>query len=593
MPTLCCGTSMTDTNTAVREGFLDRAGRIAPGLPALLHYNRSDLSHDLLAGLSVAAVALPVAVAYAVLAGFNPVVGLYSSILPLVAYALFGTSRQLIVGPDAATCAIVAASVAPLAGGNPETYWSLSVMLAFLAGLLCIGASFLRLGALADFLSRPILLGLLHGVAISIVLGQISRLFGFPIEAHGIIPRFIEFASKLGETHWPTLAVALATFVVLVMTPRLVPNLPAALVAMTGAALAVAGLGLENVGVMTVGAVPAGLPPLRLPRVAPGDLSPLLANAAAVALVSFSSGMLTARSFAERNGYEIDVDREFAALGAANVVSALSQGFAVSGADSRTAMNDSVGGRTQVAGIVAAGAIALVLLFLTIPLQYVPMAALGAVLVGAALSLIDIGALRELYRLEKAEFALAIATMLAIVVLSVMEAIFFAVVLALLRFIRLTARPHDEILGKVDGEPGLHGVKRHEHARTIPGLVLYRFNGPLLFFNANYFKQRVLAMATAAGPGLRWFVVDALPITMMDVTGYYALRKVDREFAARNIVFGIAGRMGELAESRIKKGILHEEQLKARLFPTLRQALKAFQEGGRNEKPQAHDLPPG
>ena len=567
---------MTETNASAREGFLDRAGRIAPGLPALLRYNRADLPHDLLAGLSVAAVALPVGVAYAVLAGFNPVVGLYSSILPLVAYALFGTSRQLIIGPDAATCAIVAASVAPLAAGDPEAYWSLSVMLAFLAGLFCIGASFLRLGVLADFLSRPILLGLLHGMALSIILGQIGKIFGFSIESGRIIPRLIEFVSKLGETHWPTLGVGLATFAVLAAAPRLVPKLPAALVAMAGAALAVAAFGLESLGVATVGPVPAGLPPLRVPTVSLEVVDSLLAAAAAVALVSFSSAMPTARSFAAKNGYDIDVDREFAALGAANVASALSQGFAVSGADSRTAMNDSVGGRTQVAGLVAGGAIALVLLFLTVPLQYVPMAALGAVLVRAALSLVNIGALRDLYRLEKVEFALALATMLAVVALGVMEAIGFAVVLALLRFVKLTARPREEILGEIDGYPGLHDVARHEHARTTPGLILYRFHGPLLFFNAPYFKQRVLAVANAAGPGLHWFVLDALPITMVDVTGIYALREIDREFAARNIVFGIAGRKAEVLQLRREKHIPLKDQLKARLFPTLRQALKAF-----------------
>jgi high affinity sulfate transporter 1 len=567
---------MTETTTAARAGFIDRVGRIAPGLPALLRYKRADLPHDLLAGLSVAAVVVPVAVAYAVLAGFNPVVGLYSSILPLVAYALFGTSRQLIVGPDAATCAIVAASVGSLAAGNPEAYWSLSVMLAFLAGLFCIGASFLRLGVLADFLSRPILLGLLHGVALSIMLGQIGKLFGFSIESGRIIPRLIEFVFKLGETHWPTLAVGLASFAVLAVAPRLFPKLPEALVVLAGAALAVSGLGLDSLGVATVGAVPAGLPPFRMPTVAPGIVDNLLLDAAAVALVSFSSGVMTARSFAAKNGYDIDVDRELAALGAANVASALSQGFAISGAASRTAMNDAVGGRTQVAGLVAAGAVALVLFFLTVPLQYVPLAALGAVLVRAALAMVDIGALRELYRLEKVEFALALVTMLAIVALDVMEAIAFAVVLALLRFIKLTSRPRDEILGEVVGYPGLHDVTRHEHARTVPGLVIYRFNGPLLFFNAPYFKQSVLAAANAAGPGLRWFVIDALPITMVDATGVYALRDVDREFAARNVVFGIAGRKGEVLEMRRERGIPSEDQMKARLFPTLRQALKAF-----------------
>jgi hypothetical protein len=339
-------------------GWAQRLGRIAPGLPALLSYKRADFPHDLVAGLSVAAVALPVGVAYAQLAGFNPAVGLYASILPLVAYALFGTSRQLIVGPDAATCAIVAAAVAPLAAGNPDLYLSLSLTLALLAGLFCITASFLKLGALADFLSKPILVGFLNGIAISIVLGQLGKIFGFPIESEGILPRLLEFASKLGLTHWPTLVVGLVTFLVLLISPRLLPRLPAALVAMAVAVVVVKLFGLDALGVKTVGDVPRGLPALRFPNVPSGLLPQLLAEAAGLALVSFSSMMLTGRSFASKNRYEIDTDREFAVLGAANIAAALSQGFAVSGADSRTAMNDAAGGRTQVAGLVAAASIA-------------------------------------------------------------------------------------------------------------------------------------------------------------------------------------------------------------------------------------------
>ena len=288
--------------------------RVAPGLPALLHYSFAvDFRHDLVAGVSVAAVALPVAVAYAELAGFSPVVGLYSCILPLVAYAVFGTSRQLMVNPDAATCAMVAAAIAPLAAGNQETYWSLSVTLAFITGLFCIGASFLRLGALADFLSKPILVGFLNGVAISILLGQIGKVFGFPIESAGILPRLWEFLNKLPQTHWPTLAVGLVALAVMAGCRRFFAMLPAALVTMIVTGLAVAGLDLEGQGVAVVGNVPAGLPPLRLPAFPLEHLPTLVANAAGLALVLFSSGMLTARSFAEKNRYQIDVDREFAA----------------------------------------------------------------------------------------------------------------------------------------------------------------------------------------------------------------------------------------------------------------------------------------
>ena len=381
---------MTRDAIAARAGPTDRVARFAPGLAKLLRYRRADLPHDLIAGLSVAAVALPVGVAYAQLAGFSPVVGLYASILPLVAYALFGTSRQLIVGPDAATCALIAAAVAPLAGGDAALYLSLSVTLAALAGLFCIGASFLRLGALADFLSKPILVGFLNGISLHILAGQLGKLFGFPVEAQGIVPKLVEVVAKLGQTHWPTLTVGAGTFAVLLLSGRFLPRLPAALVALAVAGLAVALLGLDGAGVAVVGAVPAGLPALKLPSF-PLDLLDDLAGAAAgLALVSFSSMMLTARSFAAKNRYEIDADREFAALGAANIAAALSQGFAISGADSRTAMADASGGRTQVTGLVAAATIALVLLFLTEPLRYVPIAALGAVLIKASLSLLDL-----------------------------------------------------------------------------------------------------------------------------------------------------------------------------------------------------------
>src|SRR5262252_9429841 len=266
--------------------------RYAPGLAALLRYRLADLPADLKAGLAVTAVALPVGVAYAELAGFGPAVGLYSSILPLLAYAIFGTSRQLIVGPDAATCALVAAAVAPLASGNQNLYQSLSVTLALLAGVLCIGASFLRLGALADFLSKPILVGFLNGIALSILLGQIGKLFGYSIIAGGIVPRLIEFIAKLGATHWTTLAVGLGTFLVLLIVPRLFRAIPAALLAMILAGLAVRLLGLEAQGVKTVGEVPAGLPVLKLPHFPLAVIPSLLGDAAGLALVTFSSMML-------------------------------------------------------------------------------------------------------------------------------------------------------------------------------------------------------------------------------------------------------------------------------------------------------------
>jgi high affinity sulfate transporter 1 len=556
--------------------------RIAPGLASLLRYNfGADFRYDLVAGLSVASVALPVAVAYAELAGFNPVVGLYSCILPLIVYALFGTSRQLMVNPDAATCAMVAASVTPLAGGNYELYWSLSVTLTFLTGLFCIGASFLRLGALADFLSKPILIGFLNGVAISILLGQVGKIFGFPINAGGIVPRLLEFLSRLPETHGPTLAVGLGTFAVLFLSGRFFARLPAALVAILMSGIAVSLFGLEAHGVKILGSVPAGLPPLRIPSFPVEDLPTLIASAAGLALVLFSSGMLTARSFADKNRYSIDVDREFAAFGAANIASAVSQGFAITGADSRTAMGDAAGGRTQVTGLVAAAAIAAVLLFFTEPLRYVPVPALGAVLVFAAFSLFDVSTLREIWKIDKGEVALSVLTTVGVVAVGAINAILVAVGLALVRFVKIAARPRDEVLGKVEGLPGLHSVERHPGATTWPGIVIYRFDGPIMFFNSAYFRQQTLRVADAAGPELTWFVLDMIPVSHFDVTGLYALRDVREALAARGVKLVFAGRKTEIIQWTRQVG-LYSDELEARTFPTMRQALKAYRQQTRS-----------
>ncbi len=577
--------------TAVAGSLLRRLGRFAPGVPDILGYRPRDLPHDLLAGLSVAAVALPVGVAYAELAGFDPVVGLYSSILPLLAYALFGTSRQLIVGPDAATCALVAAAVAPLAAGDQQLYVAFSAVLALFAGLICIGASFLRLGALADFLSKPILVGFLNGVSISIALGQSGKLLGFELETRGILPRLIEIVTRIGETHWPTFAIGAATFAVLLVSPRLLPRLPAALVAMALAGALVAVFGLEAYGVATIGAVPAGLPAIGLPS-PPLDrfqdaLPELLAAAAGIALVSFSSAMLTARSFAAKNRYDIDVDREFSALGAANIASALSQGFAISGADSRTAMSDAAGGRTRAAGLVAAGTVALVLLFLTGPLEYVPIAALGAVLVMASVSLMDVASLRRFWLLDKRELALSLIATLGVVWVGAIDAILVVVLLALVRFVQLAARPNAEVLGKVKGQAGLHSVERHADARTTPGLLLFRFNAPLVFFNAPYFKRRALAAMDAAGADLRWFVLDLIPLTQVDVTGIYTLEDLAEELRRRGAELVLAGRRTEVADWLHRRGLMEHANLQ-RHFSTMRQAMRAF----RIEHPGGGPPPP-
>ncbi len=552
--------------------------RIAPGLKAMRRYRFNEaFRHDAIAGLCVATVAVPVAIAYAQLAGFRPEVGLYSSIIPLVAYAIFGTSRHLIINPDAAVCAMVAASVAPLAAGDPELYASMSVMLALLAGVFCILASFFRLGAMGDFLSKPILVGFMNGVALFIFQGQIGKICGFSVNAAGMMRWFPEVVSKLPQAHGPTLAIGLGSLVALLLLRRLAPHAPASLIVMIVAGGLIAVLKLDSNGIAVLGVISGGLPAPRLPVVALSALPALTAKAAGLALVIVSSGLVTARSFAHKDRHQIDMDAELAALGTANIASAMGQGFAVTGADSRTAMAYASGGRTQMTGLVAAACIGFVLLFASRPLQFVPVPALGAILIVAAVSLFDLASLRHIWRVDKMEAALSLITTLGVVLVGPINAILLAVTLALARFIRGTARPKDEILGKVKGMPGFHSIKRHASAQTVPGLQIYRFSGPITFFNAAYFKERALAAANAAGPELRWFVVDAIPVTSVDVTGLDALDELRRELAERGITLIVAGRKTEFLAWLSQIGLSRAEDDQF-VFPTLNRAIRAFSE---------------
>lgn len=564
----------SNVDDAVRPK-LARISQIVPGLGAFLHYRREDLHHDLIAGVCVASVGLPVAVAYAELAGFNPAIGLYSCIWPLIVYALFGTSRQLILGPDAATCALVAAAIAPLAAAGSADYMAMSVTLTFIAGVFCFAASFIGLGVCADFLSRPILTGFMNGVAISIGFGQIGKLLGFSVEASGIVRQLIEIASKLGQTHLPTFAVGAGAFALLLLLPKFAPRVPAALATLIAAACVTALLSLDRYGVRTIGVVPAGLPSFTVPHIPFDALDTLAVDAAGIALISFCSGTLTARSFAAKNGYEIDDDRELRAIGIANVASSLTQGFAISGASSRTAMNDMTGGRTQLVSIVAAASIALVLMFLTGPLKYVPTAALGAVLVMAAFSLVDIATLRSLWHEARGEFAICVAATIGVVALGSLKGILLAVVMALLRFIRIVARPSFEVLGTVEGMKGFHGIDRHPDARRTPGLVLFRFNSPIVFFNARYFKRTALQVVANTDTRPEWFVLDAVAVTGVDVTGRHALDELRDELAQQGISLVLAGRRTQRLEWLRKHGMASvTEDLMH--FATLRAAARAF-----------------
>lgn len=555
----------------------DRLARLAPGLAAVIRYRRDDFPADLAAGLSVAAVAVPVAVAYAELAGFEPVVGLYASILPLVAYALFGSSRQVIVGPDSATCAMVAVALAPLVGEAGEQRAALGVVLSLMVGVFFLVASRLRLGALADFLSRPILTGFLAGVSLGIIVGQLGKVTGLSLQAVAIVPKLVEFGGKLGLVHAPTLAVTIGVYAVLELSPRIAPRVPAALVASILAGAAVALLGLDQRGVAVVGPVPAGLPAFHMPVFPVDQLGPLLGAAAAVALVGFTSSIVTARAFAAKNHYDIDVDRELVGLGAAQLAAAVSQSFPVAGTDSRTVASDAAGGRTPMAALVAAAAVAVVLVFFTAPIRYLPVAALGAVLIKSAISLIDLAALRAIWRVDRGGFLLAMITIVGVLWFDPIQAVLVAVVLALLRFVQLSARPDVELLGVQAGVRGFHDLRLYPSARTPQGIVLFRFNGPLTFFNAGYFRDRLRAAANAAGPELRAVIVDATGFSMRaDATAVFMLFDLRHELATRGVALALAGKLHLLERWLSTHRVSSERDDRPRLFSTLDDAIDAY-----------------
>jgi high affinity sulfate transporter 1 len=554
-----------------------------PGLALLKGYRREWLASDLVAGLSVAAVALPIGIAYARVAGFPPAVGIYSSILPAIAYVLFGSSRQLIVNPDAAACAILAATLAPLAGGNDARYWDLSIALTFLTGIFCVAGGAAGLGAIANFLSRPILTGYLNGIALSIIAGQLATLLGLHIAAAGFFLTLARNVEKLGETHLPTLAISLSLLAFLWLIRRFAPRLPGPLIAAALAIACVYAFALTRLGVAVVGAVPPGFPAPRIPALENSDLWPLVTGAAGIALVSFCSMMTTARGFAAKNRYQISVNQEMIALGVSDLASALGRGFVVSGADSRTAVADAAGGKTQVTALVAALAMALVLVFLTRPLAFLPTAALAAILVFSAANLFDFASLRTYWRGSKAEFRHAIVAMLGVMTVGVLTGILIAVGLAMLRLLRLASRPHDALLGADPHTAGAY-CNTDEGGVPIEGLMIYRFDASLVFFNADYVRDRALGLVDQAPRKPSWFLLDAETVPLLDITGAEALEALRAGLADRGIVLAVARPKG-LFRLMLERTGVTEKIGPERLFPRIHAGVEAFlTEAGRRER---------
>jgi sulfate permease, SulP family len=545
-------------------------------LASLQGYRPAWLKSDVAAGLAIAAVGLPSAIAYPAIAGLPPQTGLYASIAPLVAYAVFGPSRQLIVGPDAATITVMAAVLAAMPGLEAADRTAVAALLALVVGGFYLGARLLGLGVLSTFLSRPILVGFFAGISLSILVGQLGRITGVDIEAEGLLPPLVELGRKADLIHWPSLALAVAMFGVLEAVRATRLPVPGPVVVVVVAVVLSALLDFRGHGIAVVGDIPSGLPRLALPGTGGASLDQILIGAAAIFLVSFAAGIVTARSFGERGGYPVDADREMTGFGAANIAAGLFSAFPITASDSRTAINASVGGRSQLASVVAAATLVLVVLYLQPALAILPIPALGAILIAAALSLIDIPALRGIWRISRMEFVFAMIALFAPISLGVLNGVLVAIGATFAYLLHKMMYPRDALLGRVPGRDGFYKLHRRPDARPVPGLTIALVQGDLLFFNADHVHARLRAIADAMEPGTRWLVLDASAITQVDSTAAAMLEEVREGLAARGIAFGLAELHADVHGLLDRAGLLAAVGPDM-IFDALDDALRAFE----------------
>lgn len=533
------------------------------------------LRGDVVAGVTVTAYLVPQVMAYAEVAGLPAAVGLSAAVGSLLAYLLLGSSPQLSVGPESTTALMTAAALGSVAGLTGDRYAEFAAALALVVAGVCVVGWLGGLSFLSELLSRPVLVGYMAGIAAIMVVSQLGNFTGISVDAQGFLPELAYVAHHLDEVEGATLAVGLVTLAGMLLLGAVRPHAPVALLGMLAASAAVALLDLEARGVEVIGSVPAGLPAPGLPQVSLDSVLSLVPAALGVAFVGYTDNILTARAFAHRREQRIDARRELLALGAANVGAGLMHGFPVSSSGSRTAIIDSAGGRTQLTGLVAVAATLLAVLTLRPVLEAFPTAALGAVVVYAAVRLVDRAEFGRLGHFRRSELLLALGTTAAVLVVGVLTGILVAVGLSVLDLMRRVARPHDAVEGFVPGIPGMHDIADYAEARPVPGLMIYRYDSPLFFANAEDFHTRARAAVAGSPEPVRWFVLNTEAIVEVDVTAADALEKLRRELTERGVVFGLVRLKMDLRDELAPTGIL-ERIGEDRLFPTLPTAVAAY-----------------
>ncbi len=551
--------------------------RFIPGLALFKSATPAVFRTELVVAVTVFAVIVPSAMAYGELAGVTPVAGLYVALGAMVMYALFGTSRQLIMGPEATTAIMTAAAVAPLAGGDPVRYAALAALAAILVGLLALLGRVARLGFITDFLSKPILVGYIFGTTLIVIGSQLGKMFGIKLESDQFFQQVVELISRLDETDLLTFVIGLVSMAALILMRRVNRALPGPLIVVVAAIVASTVLNWAAKGVAIVGAVPAGLPQLTLPAVGAQDVFSLLPAALALTILIYADEVLTARVFAARHGQKIDANQEFVAIGFANIGAGFLTGFPAATSGSRTAVSDQMGGKSQWVGLIAAALTIIFLLFFTPLLAPLPTVVLGAIIIVASFGLLDVPAFRFLRRVRSVEFWLAVVTAFGVLTVGILQGVLVAVMLSLVNVIYHISRPHDALLDDVDvgGGTVYRGVTDKETTLTEPGLIVYRFDAPLVFANAAYFTERLESLVANAGPGLKCVILDAEPISDFDSTAAEALENLDASLERLGVELWIARANGPLRDLLQVTGLttrIGEDNL----HPSVRSAVTAY-----------------
>jgi high affinity sulfate transporter 1 len=553
--------------------------RWLPGLLTLREYQATWLAHDIIAGLVLATMLVPVGIAYAVASGLPGIYGLYATIVPLLAYALFGPSRILVLGPDSSLAAVILGVVAPLSGGDPVRAVALAGMMAVVCGTACILAGAARLGFVTELLSKPIRYGYMNGIALTVLVSQLPKLWGFSIDSEGPLRDLWAIGKALldGKANWAAFAVGAGTLAVILLL-RNSKRVPGVLIAVIGATAIVDALDLAaRADVSVLGPLPQGLPAFAVPWISYSDILPVLIGGCAVAMVSFADTSVLSRVYAARTRTKVDPNQEMVGLGVANLVAGFFQGFPISSSSSRTPVAEAAGARTQLTGVV--GALALAALLVTAPnlLKDLPAAALAAVVIASAIGLFEIADLIRIFRIQRWEFWLSIVCSVGVAVLGAIPGIGLAVVIAVLEFLWDGWRPHSAVLGRAEGVKGYHDITRYPDARRIPGLVLFRWDAPLFFANAELFKERVLDAATTSPTPARWVVVAAEPVTSVDVTASDALFELDKSLDAAGIKLCFA-ELKDPVKDKLKRFGVFAQIGEAFFFPTLGAAVSSYLE---------------